>query len=109
MFRESFIGAASSVYSSLHVHQILLSVSTADDDGQSIQLEILNLKSGETRALTQDQHLYLDPVISPDGTQLAYVSTQPKGYFNVYVRPLRHGNWDGPEIALTQDRQCGRD
>ncbi len=80
-------------------------VYTADDDGRSIQLETLNLKSGETRVLTQDEHLYLDPVFSPDGTQLAYVSTQPNGYFNVYVRPFRQGGWAGPAMALTQDRQ----
>ena len=84
-------------------------VYTADDDGRSIQLETLNLKSGETRVLTQDEHLYLDPVFSPDGTQLAYVSTQPNGYFNVYVRPFRQGGWAGPAMALTQDRHFGRD
>ena len=67
-------------------------VYSADDDGRSIQLEILNLKSGQTRALTQDEHVYLDPVFSPDGTRLAYVSTQPKGSFNVYIRPFGHGN-----------------
>jgi hypothetical protein len=84
-------------------------VYTADDDGRSIQLETLNLKSGETRGLTRDEHLYLDPTFSPDGTQLAYVSTQPNGYFNIYVRPFRQGTWAGPAIALTQDRQFGRD
>ncbi|MBM3804493.1 MAG: hypothetical protein FJW26_19515 [Acidimicrobiia bacterium] len=82
---------------------------TADDDGRSIQLEILNLRSGETRRLTEDEHLYLDPVFSRDGMRLAYVSTQPNSYFNVYVRPVRNGNWDGPAIALTGDRQFGRD
>jgi hypothetical protein len=72
-------------------------------------LEILNLRSGEARALTHDDQLYLDPVFSPDGTQVAYVSTQPKGYFNVFVRPLSHGNWAGPAVALTEDHTFGRD
>jgi len=84
-------------------------VYTADDDSRSVQLEVLNLKSGETQALTQDEHVYLDPTFSPDGTQLAYVSTQPKGYFNVYVRPFREGSWAGSAIALTQDHHFGRD
>lgn len=82
---------------------------SADDDGRSIQLEILNLKSGETRALTRDDQLYLDPVFSPDGTWVAYVSTQPKGNFNVFVRPFRNGEWAGPAVALTEDRSYGRD
>ncbi|MCI0419212.1 MAG: CehA/McbA family metallohydrolase [Acidobacteria bacterium] len=82
---------------------------TADDDGKTIQLEILNLQSGQAHSLTQDDHLYLDPVFSPDGTQLAYVSTQPRGYFNVFVRPIHQGGWSGPAAALTEDRSFGRD
>ena len=84
-------------------------VCTADDNARSIQLEVLNLKSGQSHALTQDSHLYLDPVFSPDGSQLAYVSTRPNGYFNVYVRPIRQGQWTGPEVALTEDHSFGRD
>lgn len=84
-------------------------VYTADDDARSIQLEILNLKSGQSHTLTEDAHLYLDPAFSPDGSQLVYVSTLPNGYFNVYIRPVRNGNWAGPEMALTQDHNFGRD
>jgi Tol biopolymer transport system component len=81
---------------------------TADDDGSTIQLEILNTQTGETFPLTNDQHLYLDPVFSPDGTRVAYVSTKPNGYFNIYVRPIRDGRWAGEEIALTRDHSYGR-
>jgi hypothetical protein len=84
-------------------------VYTSDDDANSIQLEIVNLKSGQSHALTEDSHLYLDPAFSPDGTQLAYVSTQPNGYFNVFVRSIRQGSWAGAEVALTQDNGFGRD
>ena len=59
---------------------------TADDGGKTIQLEILNVETGESHALTDDEHIYADPVFSPDGTRLAYVSTKPNGYFNVYIR-----------------------
>jgi len=52
-------------------------VATADDDGGTIQLEVLNVETGEVRPLTSDDQIYLDPVFSPDGQSLAYVSTRP--------------------------------
>ncbi|MEK7405932.1 MAG: CehA/McbA family metallohydrolase [Acidobacteriota bacterium] len=84
-------------------------VYTADDDGRSIQLEILNLATGEASAVTDDKHLYLDPVFSPDGRRLACVSTRPNGYFNIYVRAIRDGRWDGEPVALTSDHRYPRD
>src|SRR6202008_4545019 len=42
-------------------------VYTADDDHQRIQLEVLNVQTGATHALTDDREVYLDPVFSPDG------------------------------------------
>jgi hypothetical protein len=82
---------------------------SADDDGRSIQLETLDLKSGRVRALTHDSQLYLDPVFSPDGAHVAYTSTQPNGYFNVFVRPFKNGDWAGPAVAVTEDHTYGRD
>jgi hypothetical protein len=78
-------------------------VYTADDGGKSIQLEILNVATGESRALTDDAFLYVDPVFSPTGDRLAYVSTKPNGYFNVYVRGIENGRFSGEEIAVTKD------
>ena len=73
-----------------------------------IQLEILDVESGETRALTDDDLVYADPTFSPDGTRLAYVSTEPSGYFNVYVRPVAAGAWSGEAVAVTSDNDFGR-
>jgi Tol biopolymer transport system component len=42
-------------------------------------------------------------VFSPDGTRVAYVSTRPNGFFNVYIRPIRDGRWTGDEIAVSRD------
>jgi hypothetical protein len=84
-------------------------VYTADDDGRGVHLEIVNVTTGAWRTLAADGHLYLDPVFSPDGTRLAYVSSRPSGYFNIFVRALRDGDWDGPEIPLTADHRYGRD
>jgi TolB protein len=78
-------------------------VYTSDDGGTTIQLSIVNVATGESRALTKDEFLYNDPVFSPDGSKVAYVSTRPNGFFNVYVRAIKDGQWSGPEIAVSQD------
>ena len=84
-------------------------VYTADDGGKTIQLEILNVSTGEARALTSDAFIYTDPVFSPDGSRLAYVATKPNGYFNVYIRAIRDGQWAGEETAVSKDNSFGRD
>ena len=81
----------------------------ADDGGVNIHLHLLEVATGKTWPLASDKFVYLDPVFSPDGTRLAYVSTKPNGYFNIYVRPIRDGQWAGEEIAVTKDRSYGRD
>lgn len=81
-------------------------VYTADNGGQSINLMLKNLRTGEVTALTSGNHVILDPAWSPDGKRLAYVSTAPNGYFNVYVMEL------GAErrvTAVTTDHRYGRD
>jgi TolB protein len=84
-------------------------VYTAEDGLKRIQLEILNVATGESRALTDDNQVYLDPVFSPDGRRLAYVSTLPTGAFNIYVREIRGGKWQGKPVALTADNRYPRD
>ncbi|CAN5520311.1 hypothetical protein BH23BAC4_BH23BAC4_12200 [soil metagenome] len=83
-------------------------VFTADDGGRTIQLRGLDVATSKTWALTDDQFVYMDPVFSPDGTRLAYVSTRPNGYFNVFVRSIANGQWTGDEIAVTRDNKFGR-
>ena len=84
-------------------------VYTADYDGARVQLELLHVDTGDTRALTDDQHVYSDPTFSPSGDRLSYVSTRPNGYFNVSVRPIdvESGRWAGDEILLTADSNFG--
>src|ERR1700730_10092641 len=84
-------------------------VYTAEDGLKRIQLEILDVRTGETHTLTDDQQVYLDPVFSPDGGRLAYVSTLPSGAFNIYMRGIRDGQWDGKAVALTADHRFHRE
>ena len=82
-------------------------VYTADDHARSIQLEVLNVQTGEKRSLTDDAQIYTDPRFSPDGSRIAYVSTQPAGYFNVYIRDFSNGAWSGEAAAVTSDNNYG--
>jgi hypothetical protein len=84
-------------------------VYTADDNGQSVQLAILNVETGTTTTLTFDNQIYLDPAFSPDGRTLAYVATKPSGYFNIFTRAIADGRWAGEEVAVTADNQYARD
>ena len=80
---------------------------TADADATAVQLEILNVETGDTHALTDDEFVYTDPTFSPDGSRVAYVATRPNGFFNVYIRPIREGQWAGDEMAVTSDNDFG--
>ena len=84
-------------------------VYTVDDHHRNIGLGVLDVATGESTMLADDEHLYMDPAFSPDGNRLAYVSTRPSGYFNVYVREFRDGAFTGEEIALTRDENYGKD
>jgi len=81
---------------------------TADDDGRSINLMLLDLGAGESTALTRGSHLNLDPAWSPDGKRLAYVSTAPNGWFHLFVMEVERGV-AGPPVQITTDHSFGRD
>jgi len=83
-------------------------VYTSDDDGQSINLMLLNLETGVSTPLTEGTHLNLDPVWSPDGKRIAFVSTRPSGYFNLFVMEVKDGK-PGQIIQLTADHRYGKD
>ncbi|MBI4552595.1 MAG: CehA/McbA family metallohydrolase [Candidatus Latescibacteria bacterium] len=83
-------------------------VYTAEDDGKTIGLMILDVAAGTSAPLKTGPHLYLDPAWSPDGTRLAYVSTEPNGYFNIVVLPMKDGKAAGEPVSLTRDHAYGK-
>ncbi len=80
---------------------------TADDDAKSVNLRLLNVRTGESTSLTAGTQVNTDPAWSPDGKRLAYVSTAPNGWFNVYVMPFENGTAGAP-IQITSDNRFGR-
>jgi hypothetical protein len=80
---------------------------TTDDHGRSINLMLLNVRTGESTALTRGAHVNLDPAFSPDGRRLAYVSTDPAGWFHIYVLPINDGVPGQPQ-RITNDNRFGR-
>jgi TolB protein len=78
-------------------------VYTADNGGRAIHLEAVDVATKESHALISDDVATIDPRFSPDGTKLAYVSSEPNGFLNVFVRPFANGAWNGDPVAITED------
>ncbi len=77
------------------------------DNGQSINLWLLELETEQLTRLTDGDFLNLDPAWSPDGGRLAYVSTRPNGYYNIFVTEIAEAQ-PGRTIQLTRDHSFGR-
>ncbi len=75
---------------------------TADQGYRSVNLRLLDTRTGESSWLTQGDHLNLDPVWSPDSSALLYVSTAPGGWYQLYSMPVENGV-PGQPLRLTED------
>ncbi len=62
--------------------------------GSGSGLQILHLDTMQVTQLTNDQNIDWDPVFSPDGTKIAFVSTRSQGVPEIFQM-----NSDGTEIA----------
>jgi len=59
--------------------------------GESIELWILDLQNGESRALTSNGAVNVEPRFSPDGKRLAFVSTLYNKRFHIFVADIEDG------------------
>lgn len=64
--------------------------------GDAIDLSILDLRSGLSRKLLADGAVNVEPRWSPDGSQLAWVSTAFNGRFHIYVADVHDGSLGTP-------------
>lgn len=74
----------------------------------ALELHLLDLQTGSTRPLVANGGVHLDARFSPDGRQLAWVSTAFQGRWHVYVAPFdpATGTLGGAE-RITEDRDSG--
>ncbi|MGH7635037.1 MAG: CehA/McbA family metallohydrolase, partial [Gemmatimonadaceae bacterium] len=72
-------------------------------DGNSVELELLDVSTGAVRALTSNRAVNVEPRWSPDGARLAFVSTAYQGRWHVYTMDVRDGHGSEP-ARLTVDR-----
>ena len=72
-------------------------------DGNSVELELLDLSSGKITSLTSNHAVNLEPRWSPDGSRLAFVSTAYEGRWHVYTMDVRDGRGAAPQ-RITTDR-----
>jgi TolB protein len=59
--------------------------------GDAVELWLLDLNSGVAQPLTANGAVNVEPRFSPDGTRLAFVSTQYHGRFHIFTGDLASG------------------
>ena len=75
--------------------------------GDALELRVLDLATGESRALVSNGAANLDARWSPDAKRVAYVSTAYEGRFHVFVLEVRDGAAAGQPVRITEDRDSG--
>ena len=72
-------------------------------DGNSVELELLDVSTGKVAPLTSNRAVNLEPRWSPDGKRIAFVSTSYKGRWHVYTMDVQEGRGSEP-ARITTDR-----
>jgi len=73
----------------------------------ALELWLLDVRDGSTRALVANGAANLDGRWSPDGGRIAYVSTAYQGRFHVFVLSIAGGKASGEAARITEDRDSG--
>ncbi|GAP67499.1 periplasmic component of the Tol biopolymertransport system [Mizugakiibacter sediminis] len=82
------------------------SVVFARYDGNAIELWRLDLVSGREQRLTSGGAVNVEPRLSPDGTRLAWVSTQGSGHFNLFVAGIDARGLHGAHMLLGERKSA---
>lgn len=82
---------------------------TADDGQSTIHLRLRHVASGRDTALTRAAGVQVEPRFSPSGDRLAWVTTEPNGYFNVVFATIGPEGLTSEPVAVTYDHEFPRD
>jgi TolB protein len=74
---------------------------------EALELWLLDLATGATRALVANGAANLDARWSPDGSRIAFVSTAFQGRFHVFVLAVAGGKASGEPVRVTEERDSG--
>lgn len=72
--------------------------------GDAMELWRLDMDSGREAALTASGAVNVEPRLSPDGTRLAWVSTEGTGHFNLFVAEIDADGLHGVRMLLGERR-----
>ncbi len=70
----------------------------------AIQLQLLDLSTGETRPLLADGAVNVEPSWSPDGSRLAFVSSSFEGRWHIFIATLKRDATLDTVVRVTEDR-----
>ena len=73
-------------------------------DRDAMELWALNLETRKPVQLTHSGAVNVEPRFSPDGKRLAFVSTQFKGHFHLFVADFVNGELRNPRQLLPENR-----
>ena len=74
----------------------------------AMELQELELGSGDVRALTDGGAVNVEPRWSPDGSRIAFVSTQDTGRFHVFVSDMVEGTLNASQLIAERESEVPR-
>jgi hypothetical protein len=75
-------------------------------DGAAVELWRLDLVTGKEQRLTHGGAVNVEPRLSPDGRQLAWVSTAGTGHFNLFIAEIDPGGLRDARMLLGERRSA---
>ena len=76
--------------------------------GNAVELQLLNLATGKVQALTAEGDVNLEPRFSPDGEQIAFVSTKNTGHFRIWIGSLKNDKLMAKALSPARETKIPR-